>query len=213
MFRAHVLIFITETALASFIWDLFELHGRSCTASVRFWIPFWSNVSEWSCRKRRASRATGSNTSKNGGCWNGLTVPRLFNREMDELVPRILHALVPFHHDSQKLEWMNQINQLLRVRDNKLSNTTATWMNSTVRGPDSPRLWAGRSAHAQNRLEFRVFRYVCWRKSRDLLGVLTVKVQPPSSINREVYGRFVIINNRIKLFYFTFYPRSSSSLV
>jgi hypothetical protein len=33
----------------------------------------------------------------------------------------------------------------------------------TVRacGPDGPRLWAGRSAHAQNRLGFRVLCYVC----------------------------------------------------
>jgi hypothetical protein len=56
---------------------------------------------------------------------------------------------------------------------------------------------AGRSAHAQNRLGFRVFRCVCWRKSRDLLGVLVVKGPAPSSINREVYGRFVITINRI----------------
>jgi hypothetical protein len=54
----------------------------------------------------------------------------------------------------------------------------AVW---TVRacGPDGPRLWAGRSAHTQNRLGFRVFRCVCWRKSRDLLGVLTVKGPAP----------------------------------
>jgi hypothetical protein len=43
-------------------------------------------------------------------------------------------------------------------------------LGRTVRGPDSPRLWAGRSAQAQNRLEFRVSCYVCWRESRDKLG-------------------------------------------
>jgi hypothetical protein len=31
----------------------------------------------------------------------------------------------------------------------------------TVRGPDSPHPWAGRSARAQNRLGFRVLCYVC----------------------------------------------------
>jgi hypothetical protein len=44
----------------------------------------------------------------------------------------------------------------------------------TVRGPDGPRLWAGRSAQAQNRLGFRVSCYVCWRESRDKLGILLV---------------------------------------
>jgi hypothetical protein len=39
----------------------------------------------------------------------------------------------------------------------------------TVRacGPDGPRLWAGRSARAQNRLRFRVFCCVCWLDSRN----------------------------------------------
>jgi hypothetical protein len=44
----------------------------------------------------------------------------------------------------------------------------------TVRGPDGPRLWAGRSEQAQNRLGFRVSCYVCWRESRDKLVILLV---------------------------------------
>ena len=37
----------------------------------------------------------------------------------------------------------------------------------TVRGPDSPRLWAGRSARAQSSLGFRVLCYVCWLDLRN----------------------------------------------
>jgi hypothetical protein len=51
-----------------------------------------------------------------------------------------------------------------------LSARTVRPWGRTVRGPDSPRLWTGRSAQAQNRLGFRVSCYVCWRKSRDKLG-------------------------------------------
>jgi hypothetical protein len=36
-----------------------------------------------------------------------------------------------------------------------------------VRGPDSPRLWAGRSAHVQSSLGFRVLCYVCWLDLRN----------------------------------------------
>jgi hypothetical protein len=41
-----------------------------------------------------------------------------------------------------------------------------------IERPDGPRLWAGRSAQAQNRLGFRVSCYVCWREFRDKLGIL-----------------------------------------
>jgi hypothetical protein len=34
-------------------------------------------------------------------------------------------------------------------------------LGRTVRGPDSPRLWAGRSVHAQSSLGFRVLCYGC----------------------------------------------------
>jgi hypothetical protein len=52
----------------------------------------------------------------------------------------------------------------------KMSGRTVRPWGRTVRGPDSPRLWAGRSTQEQNRLEFRVSCYVCWRESRDKLG-------------------------------------------
>jgi hypothetical protein len=51
----------------------------------------------------------------------------------------------------------------------KMSGRTVRPWGRTVRGPDSPRLWAGRSAQAQNRLGFRVSYYVCWRESQDKL--------------------------------------------
>jgi hypothetical protein len=56
--------------------------------------------------------------------------------------------------------------------------------------PDGPRLWAGRSAQAQNRLGFRVSCYVYWRESRDKLGILLVTGPAPSSIKAEEYDRF-----------------------
>jgi hypothetical protein len=72
---------------------------------------------------------------------------------------------------------------------------------------------AGRSAHAQNRLGFRVFRCVCWRKSRDLLGVLLVT--GPAPLLYKSRGLRPINHNQSNQqhFYSAFYPRSSSSLV
>jgi hypothetical protein len=43
-----------------------------------------------------------------------------------------------------------------------LLSTVLSWRTArTVRGPDSPRHWAGRSAHAQSSLVFRVLCYGC----------------------------------------------------
>jgi hypothetical protein len=79
--------------------------------------------------------------------------------------------------------------------------------------PDGPRLWAGRSAHMQNKLGFQVFRCVCWRESRDLLGVLLVT--GPALLLYKSRGLQPIraTKSNLQPIQFTFYPRSSSSLV
>jgi hypothetical protein len=99
--------------------------------------------------------------------------------------------------------------------DTKKSSHTGRPCGGTVRGPDSPRWWRGRSTRAQSQLEFLVSRGICYLKLRDYLGKqFEVDLDLPLYIDEGLQPIEPPTIDQIKsISRFTLCIRSSSSLV